>query len=216
MNHTTTSVTRTNDFEHIALGRRSIKNYDPAVKISRDEMNEILTKATRAPSSINLQPWRFVVIESDEAKEALLPLARANSRQIETSAAVVAIFGDLQHEQNLEFIYTEAVELGYMPAAVKDQVFSFTSDFYKTATASFRRDVTLIDCGLVAMNLMLVARAHGYDTNPIGGYDKTRIAEVFDMDKERYVPVMLVSIGKAADDGYPSMRLPLDKVVQWR
>jgi nitroreductase len=34
------------------------------------------------------------------------------------------------------------------------------------------------------MQLMLTARAHGYDTNPIGGYDKEKIAEVFGMDKE--------------------------------
>lgn len=43
---------------------------------------------------------------------------------------------------------------------------------------------------------MLVARAHGYDTNPMAGYDKERIAEVFGMDKERFQPVMLLSIGK--------------------
>ncbi|WP_240664021.1 nitroreductase family protein [Paenibacillus sp. M-152] len=31
-------------------------------------MTEILREATRAPSSINFQPWRFLVLESDEAK----------------------------------------------------------------------------------------------------------------------------------------------------
>ena len=55
---TTTSVNKTNDFNKIALERRSIKSYDPTVKISREEMNEILTEATRAPSSINFQPWK--------------------------------------------------------------------------------------------------------------------------------------------------------------
>lgn len=37
-------------------------------------MIQILEEATRAPSSVNLQPWRFVVIESDEANDKLRPL----------------------------------------------------------------------------------------------------------------------------------------------
>lgn len=78
------------------------------------------------------------------------------------------------------------------------------------------RETILIDGGLVSMQLMLTARAHGYDTNPIGGYDKEKIAEVFGMDKERYVPVMLLSIGKAADEGYASYRLPIETIAQWK
>lgn len=41
------------------LKRRSIRSYDPNVKISKEEMIEILAKASRAPSSMNMQPWRF-------------------------------------------------------------------------------------------------------------------------------------------------------------
>lgn len=73
----------------------------------------------------------------------------------------------------------------------------------------------MLDSGLVAMQLMLVARSYGYDTNPIGGYDKERIAEVFGMDKERYVPVMLISIGKGVNEGYPSYRLPVETITTW-
>ncbi|MNL71812.1 putative NAD(P)H nitroreductase YodC [compost metagenome] len=66
------------------------------------------------------------------------------------------------------------------------------------------------------MQLMLAARAHGYDTNPIGGFEKDQIAEVFGMDKERYIPVMLISIGKAAEAGYASVRLPIGTIAQWK
>ena len=34
-------------------------------------MDEIITKATQAPSSVNMQPWRIAVVESDEMKEKL-------------------------------------------------------------------------------------------------------------------------------------------------
>lgn len=57
------------------------------MKISKEEMTEILTEATLAPSSVNMQPWRFVVIESDEAKATLAPLAKFNQSQVETSSA---------------------------------------------------------------------------------------------------------------------------------
>ena len=62
---------------------------------------------------------------------------------------------------------------------------------------------------------MLVARAHGYDTNPIGGFERDQIAEVLNLDKERYYPVMILSIGKAAEKGYPSYRLPTSDITTW-
>lgn len=213
---TTNAVTQTNDFRKIALERRSIKSYDPSVKISREEMTEILNEATRAPSSINLQPWRFLVIESEEAKAQLLPLAKFNSHQVETSSAVIAIFGDLQHELNAEEIFNTAVELGYMPAEVKERQLPFAMAYYENLSEQARKDIALIDSGLVSMQLMLVARAHGYDTNPIGGYEKEQMAELFGMDTKRYVPVMLLTIGKAANEGYPSMRLPITSVAEWK
>ncbi len=73
-----------------------------------------------------------------------------------------------------------------------------------------------IDGALAAMNLMLVARAYGYDTNPIGGFEREHIAEALDMDKERYYPVMIVSIGKANEEGYPSYRLPATDITTWK
>ena len=33
------------------------------LKISHEEMLEMIQETTTAPSSVNLQPWRFVVIE---------------------------------------------------------------------------------------------------------------------------------------------------------
>ncbi|MCP8971312.1 nitroreductase family protein [Ectobacillus ponti] len=206
----------TNDFNQIVKGRRSIKNYDPSVKISREEMEQILSLATLAPSSVNMQPWRFLVIESPEAKAKLAPLAKFNQTQVATSSAVIAVFGDLENFENAEEIYGAAVEKGFMPVEVKERILSSFSGYFHTVSREDMKDVVLIDGGLVSMQLMLAARSYGYDTNPIGGYDKDQIAEAFGLDKDRYVPVMLISIGKAADEGYPSVRLPIDKVTFWK
>jgi nitroreductase len=211
-----TNLIATNDFKEIIKGRRSIKKYDPSVKISREEMTELLEEATLAPSSINMQPWRFLVIESDEGKATLAPLAKFNQVQVATSSAVIAVFGDLNNFDYAEEIYSKAVELGYMPADVKDAQLSIITPHFATIDPVVNKETVLIDAGLVSMQFMLAARAHGYDTNPIGGYEKDQIAEAFGLDKNRYIPVMLITIGKAADSGYPSVRLPIDVVAQWK
>ena len=72
---------KNNDFSDIAYNRKSIRVYDETVKISREEMLEMIEEATLAPSSVNMQPWRFVIVESDEAKATLKPLIRFNTRQ---------------------------------------------------------------------------------------------------------------------------------------
>lgn len=206
----------TNNFTEIMTGRRSIRKYDPSVKISKEEMTEILTEATLAPSSVNMQPWRFLVIDSAEGKAKLAPLAKFNQLQVETSAAMIAVFGDLNNFENAEEIYSKAVELGYMPSEVKESQMEKLSAYFSTVAPEAMKDTVLIDGGLVAMQVMLTARAHGYDTCPIGGYEKDKIAEVFGLDKDRFVPVMLISMGKAAESGYKSVRLPIDKIAQWK
>ncbi|MDT3428721.1 nitroreductase [Paenibacillus forsythiae] len=208
--------TLNNDFTEILTGRRSIRKYDPAVTISKEEMTQILTEATLAPSTVNMQPWRFLVIDSPEGKAALAPLARFNKQQVETSSAVIAVFGDMNSFDYAEEIYSTAVERGWMPAEVKDKQLAGINNHLAVLPPQVKREILLIDTGLVSMQLMLVARAHGYDTNPIGGYDKENIAEAFGLDKERYVPVMLLSIGKAAEEGFASVRLPIDKIADWK
>ncbi|KHL92132.1 NAD(P)H nitroreductase [Paenibacillus sp. IHB B 3415] len=205
----------TNDFNEIVLERRSVKAYDPEVKISREEMTEILAEASRAPSAINMQPWRFLVIDSAEGKEKLAPLASFNQMQALTSSAVIAVFYDAKNVEYIDEIFGKSVELGYMPSDVKDIQLQQVKPYYAGISASELRDVNLIDSALISMQLMLVARAHGYDTNPMAGYEKDKIAEAFGLDKDRFQPVMLISIGKAAKEGYPSYRLPVETITTW-
>ncbi|MDT1940391.1 nitroreductase family protein [Carnobacterium divergens] len=206
----------TNDFNTILAGRRSIRNYDPAVKISKEEMNAILTEATLAPSSVNMQPWRFVVVESDEGKATLKPIIRFNTLQNDTSSAMILIFGDRNCFDFGEEIYGTAVERGLMPQEVKDRQIAALTNHYNTISDDKLKEILLIDGGIVAMQLMLVARKYGYDTNPIGGFEEDQLAEAFGLDANRYVPVMVLSIGKANEEGYASVRLPIEKITEWK
>ncbi|QHL89867.1 nitroreductase [Sphingomonas changnyeongensis] len=49
------------DYDAVVLGRRSIRGYRPD-PVPRALIEEILTLAMRAPSSMNSQPWNFHVI----------------------------------------------------------------------------------------------------------------------------------------------------------
>ncbi len=55
---------KNNDFSDIVFNRTLIKLFDENTKIDRAEMLEMINKAVTAPSSINMQPWRFVVVDT--------------------------------------------------------------------------------------------------------------------------------------------------------
>lgn len=205
-----------NDFSEIVFGRKSVRSYDMTHKISQEEMLEMINEATTAPSSVNMQPWRFVVVDSEVGKEKLRPLIRFNTQQNETSSAMVLIFGDMQCYERGEEIYQQAYEAGKMPKEVKEQQLSTIIPHYENLSKEAMNDIVKIDASLAAMQLMLVARAHGYETNPIGGFEANQLAAAFDLDQERYVPVMILSIGKAAETGYESVRLPAEKLTTFK
>lgn len=206
----------TNDFEKIAFERKSIRLYDENVKIDHEEMLAMIREATLAPSSVNMQPWRFVVVESDDAKAKLRPLIRFNTRQNDTSSAMMLIFGDLRCYERAEEIYDQAVAEGKMPQEVREKQLSTIVPYYQSLSRQQMNDIVKIDSSLAAMQFMLVARAHGYDTNPIGGFEADRLAAAFGLDPERYVPVMIVSVGKAAEAGYSSVRLAPEVVTDFK
>lgn len=205
-----------NDFSSVVFGRKSVRVYDETIKISHEEMLEMIQETTTAPSSVNMQPWRFVVAESEKAKAKLKPLIRFNTRQNDTSSAMVMIFGDMNCYEYGKEIYDQAVAEGKMPAEVRDQQLAAILPYYQNFTREQMNDVVKIDASLAAMQFMLVARSHGYETNPIGGFEADQLAEAFDLDKERYVPVMILSVGKAVEEGYESVRLAPEKITTFK
>ena len=196
------------------LDRRSIRIYDKDVKITDEELKTIILEANLAPSSMNMQPWRYVLVTSDVAKEKLRPALYGNIKQLETSAAMIVIFNDLQKFELAEKIYNQAVDQGLMPPEVREKQLTNIRNMMQKVDLDKLNISGMIDCGLAAMNLMYVAREHGYDTCPIGGFNHEMIHDVVGLDKERYTPVMIVSIGKAAEEGFPSVRLPFDDVAK--
>ncbi len=61
--------------------RRSVRDYK-SDKISREVLNTIIEAANSAPSGMNSQPWRFVVIENMDFHKRLIETAVPNARKL--------------------------------------------------------------------------------------------------------------------------------------
>ena len=200
-------------FIQVIKERHSVRHYDPSVTISEQELKEILAEATLAPSAANLQPWKFLVITEQALKDQLLPIAY-NQQQVADASAVIAVLGDLQAHVQVDKIYSASVEAGYMTEEIKQVLVGNITAGFATLDTTARQNGVMTDCGLVSMQLMLAAKARGYDTVPMAGYDAGKFREMFAIP-ERYATVMLIAVGKAAQPGHPTFRLPTEDVTFW-
>lgn len=69
------------EYDQVVLGRRSIRGYKPD-PVPREVIEEVLELATRAPSSMNTQPWHFFVLSGE-------PLDRIRAGNTERNLAGV-------------------------------------------------------------------------------------------------------------------------------
>lgn len=195
------------------LNRQSVREYDPKVIISPEEIRTILHEASSAPSSWNLQPWRFVVITNPELKKTLRPYVLFNTTQLDTSSALILILNDLDRYALFPIMNKMELEAGY----ISEDHFKVRQQKAEQARATRSKESLdregLLDCGLVAQNLMIVARAHGYDTCPMGGFDRDNFMKVLNLDTNRYKPVVLLSLGKKVAEGRKTLRLPVRDIT---
>ena len=61
--------------------RRSVRAYD-ARPVPRDMVNTVIEAGNEAPSAMNSQPWRFVVVEDAAARKRLLGAAPPQAKKI--------------------------------------------------------------------------------------------------------------------------------------
>lgn len=195
--------------------RKTVKMFDKNVKISREELAEMLELAQLAPSKANLQPWRFVVVDEEEIQAKLREMVAFNGPPCGSAAALVMVLADLQYEKLLEDILDNSVASGCLHANFRENSYNFLLGLHNQLSEQEIRDQVITDTSLAAMQLMLIAKEKGYDTHAVGIYDKKEVLNTLEVDANRYVPVMILAVGKAAVPPLPSARLPLDYTVAW-
>lgn len=61
------------DFYDLVSNRESIRNYDPDRPVDEETLYRILEAGRMAPSAVNFQPWKFLVITSPEMLAKVRP-----------------------------------------------------------------------------------------------------------------------------------------------
>jgi nitroreductase len=195
---------------HLIRERVSTERFDPERDLSEEQIRELIDDATCAPSSFNIQHWRFVVVRRPADKERLKAVAYGQS--VVTEAAVTFIvLGDTRGEEKLPEIMQVAVERGGMPQRKADAWVRMARKIY--ADERIARDEAIRSGSLAAMVMMLSAAARGWTTCALSGFDPEQVRREFDID-ERYEPVMLLCAGyPAGPDARPKPRLSVDDVL---
>jgi nitroreductase len=195
------------------LTRQSIREYDPNFKIDEATLLQLLQEASTAPSSWNLQPWRFVLIQQTEMKAKLRPYVYSNTTQLDTSSALILVLNDLDRYAMYPILNQMDLDAGL----ITQDHFKIRQQKAEQARATRSKESLdregLLDCGLVAQNIMILARGYGFDTCPMGGFDRDQFMTILGMDSSRYKPVVLISIGKRAKDIKQSFRFPIKTIT---
>lgn len=190
--------------EEVIRSRHSVRKYQRDVVIPEAEWNEILELALNAPSSWNLQHWRFLTIQEQANKDRLLPIAY-NQQQVSDASVNVVVLGDLEANLVASAVFENATP------EIREMMLGQINGAYAN-NPSLGKDEAIRNASLAAMQLMLAAKAKGYDSVPMGGYNPQALIKEFNIP-ERYIPVMIISIGKAASPGRASGRLPIEHQV---
>ncbi|MBD8496896.1 nitroreductase family protein [Paenibacillus arenosi] len=209
------TANRNANFYDVIRDRRSVRVYDPSYTISNEEIKELLGEAMLAPSGTNLNPWRFMVFTDPELKQKLLPMA-LGQKQVADASAVILVLGDMDAYtvENADKINQRAVDAGYMTEQIKETINKSVQGYYDHVSEQTKKEWQMLDGGLLAMQLMLAAKARGYDTVPMLGYNTEEFRKEFNVP-DNLVNVLMITLGKAAQPGFPTVRLGVDEVTTW-
>jgi len=192
--------------------RISTNKYDPARRLSEGEIRELVGYARQAPSSYNLQHWRFVAVTEPADKERLKAVAY-NQQKVADAAVTFIVLGDLRGHEKLPEILGRSVRAGILEQSVADGWVRQADAVY--ADGRMARDEAIRSASLAAMTLMLAAEAKGLASGPMIGFDPEGVRREFSIP-DRYVPVMLLTVGHRAPGNSPRKpRLTVDEVLSF-
>ena len=208
------------------MERQSCRDFSQR-PVEQEVLQQLMTLTSRAPSAINLQPWRFTVVMDDEVPRLSRKLQRARAETGKGCAPdSVAPLAEVYIERKRELsrgMGPIMQQAGVDPAKFIDQG---SLDFYNAPALvvacldnSFDR-VRALDVGIAVGWLLLAARESGLDTCPIGLVAAYQEAMKDFLNIPDHFQVLLaVALGYGKDgsilNSFRSPRAELDEVVRW-
>jgi nitroreductase len=172
--------------------RRATPSFDGA-PIPAEDLHEIIHAGLSAPSGYNMQPWRFIVVQSEEQKKRLRA-ASYNQGKVEEASAVIVACGDADGwRKDLEPMLYRGVE-GGMPegyaAQARISVPKYLSNFSRDEMHGWLNKNVMI----ATTQMMLTAEVMGYDTAMMEGFEQEKVREVLRLPLS-YWTVALLAVG---------------------
>ena len=190
--------------------RRASPSFDES-PIPDGDLLKILQAGLQAPSSYNLQPWRFVVVRTEEQKRKLRA-ASYNQAKVEEASVMIVACGDADGWRSGDLDEMLRIgRLGGMPEnyaeMAKSNIPNYLSN-HPNMPLWLTRQVML-----AFTHMMLMAEVLGYDTAPMEGFEPDKVCEVLNLPIS-YTPVALLGIGHLkGPDKFHSERFSMSRTV---
>lgn len=188
-------VNRNMDTFDAIYQRRAVKAFDPEHRLSKDEELKLFSAAIQAPTSFNIQHWRFVVIRDPQLRQQVRALGN-NQSQITDSSLLVLMTADTKAWAKEPQRYWKDA-----PKEVSDLLVGWMGPFHD-GREWLQRDEAQRSIGMAMQTLMLAAKSMGYDSCPMIGFDIEKVAELVKLPSD-HVMGPLVAIGRGIKPAQP-------------
>ena len=213
------------DLTQLVLSRHSTKAFDPARKISGAVMDSVRALLRNCPSSVNSQPWHFVIAASEVGKARIAratggPYAYNGPKIQNASHVVVLCVREDLDEAHLQALLTQEAQDGRFASAeaqanqhaLRSRFVSAHREVLQDAPAWMEKQVYL-----ALGTLLLGAAALGIDACPIEGLDVPQLNRSLDLPAKGLRGVVLVALGYRSEADFnaklPKSRLPQSVVI---
>ncbi len=187
--------------------RRSVKGYDPNHKITPEEEQKLLEATIQAPTSFNIQHWRFVVLRDPQLRQKIRKEYGNDQAQMTDASLLILFTADMKAWQKEPYRYWQNA-----PQEVADLLVNWMGPFHE-GREWLQRDEAQRSIGMAMQTLMLAAKGMGYDSCPMIGFDIDKVAELINLPED-YVMGPMVAIGKKVKEPWPKPgQLPLSELV---
>lgn len=186
--------------------RRAIKHYDPSHRMTEEEIKTLLTAALQSPTAFNIQHWRFVTVIDPEVRKQIRAVAWDQAQVTDASLLIVLCADKDAWKKDAARYWKDA------PQPVQDFLVPAIGQYYE-GREQVQRDECMRSCGMAGMTIMLAAKAMGYDSCPMDGFDFDAVAKIIKLPEDHVISFM-IAVGKGTKPAWPKPgQLAYDEVV---
>ena len=187
--------------------RRAIKHFDPEHRLTSEEERRLLEATIQAPTSFNIQHWRFVILRDPQLRARIRAEFGNDQSQMTDASLLVQFTADVMAwKKQPERYWANA------PQEVADLLVGWMGPFHE-GREWLQRDEAQRSIGMAMQTLMLAAQELGYQSCPMIGFEVEKVAELINLPDDHVMGPM-VAIGKGTKDAWPKPgQLPLEELV---